>query len=430
MTQNGVERRKVKFLLSRIEWPSTVFSRALHVEICGEKDAPVIPRETRTPQRSEREKPAFQSHPRQVDWRRASAFMAKWSDGEDGLSRSKIRQARTRDRKKKTDHLTTQRREIRKLSRQHENDRIRKRNGSPNQVKMSNVIFLAGTEKLRSRNREERARSSHPNPLATTGRHFLANGRATNERVHWRSPSRECRVGVEHEPVLGEWRRRSEKAMARHLSPACGAVASSPSRRLSPTDGPRKAQQERSTRIRDKWWAAAAGSQEKKVPPAITTRLPPLSPLSLSSFTELFYAGERRGKIKGGEQRQRRGRLVGESWGEERGRRRGGLFDQGGWGRCAEGSVGTRDERVGWERNETDMLAVSLSCKPPCLVAPVWSFFRLVRVFNFELFFCWYACLVWSSCCFQICRFCTFELSYYVRVSGFPWILEVACSLK
>jgi hypothetical protein len=119
MTQNGVERRKVKFLLSRIEWPSTVFSRALHVEICGEKDAPVIPRETRTPQRSEREKPAFQSHPRQVDWRRASAFMAKWSDGEDGLSRSKIRQARTRDRKKKTDHLTTQRREIRKLSRQH-----------------------------------------------------------------------------------------------------------------------------------------------------------------------------------------------------------------------------------------------------------------------------------------------------------------------
>ena len=88
--QNGVERRKtksfgVKNRMAQLSHPQSIFFSCRNPRAMG---APVIPREIRrlkrrdANQRSEG-KASIQSRPQLVHRRRASAFMAEWSDGED-----------------------------------------------------------------------------------------------------------------------------------------------------------------------------------------------------------------------------------------------------------------------------------------------------------------------------------------------------------
>lgn len=151
-------------------------------------------------------------------------------------------------------------------------------------------IFLTRTDKFRPRNKKTREGSTGYNQIPSRA----TNGRPRNrEFVSLTETPRG--MGMERGPVTAG-RRSPEEA-----PPRCGnGKPSSPYwRRLSPPMAQEKRNRnEAQGSGTNDGLAAATGSQEKKVPPAIT-RLP-LS-LSLSSFTQhnaaqLFYAGERRVK--------------------------------------------------------------------------------------------------------------------------------------
>lgn len=171
------------------------FSRALHVEIRGETDAPVIPRETRNWRKRMQTRDQRGKSPHSISspaGRSAQSF--RLHDEMERRGRRGLRVQKSdrpapgfrnsthcRERKKKKETKITQRREIRKLNSQHENDRISKTKKMIPQIRSEWQDLPRKNREIQIAQQRERARGSHPNPLATTGLHFLANGRVINE---------------------------------------------------------------------------------------------------------------------------------------------------------------------------------------------------------------------------------------------------------